>query len=333
MTSDLAVDLGTATTRVMDGDGNLLVDEPTLAAVDADTGRILAFGAEALETGARAAGRVHLVRPVRRGQLAELDLAEGLLAEVLRRAGAARVGHPRVVACAHVDATPVQARALERAFRKVGARQVSFVEQPVAGAIGAGLQIAEPTGSMVVEIGAGTTDVGLLALGGPVTSACLPLGGDDLDAAVRRLLARRHGLVVDQPTAAEVRERLGSLSAEAPDLGAEVLGRDAETGRSARVLVTRSELRPLLLERLVPVLDAVVGCIAAAPPDLANDLLASGIVLLGGASVLDGLDRRLARATGLPVHAVDEPRLTAVRGALGCLEGLDAARREPARRR
>ena len=329
--TDLALDLGTSTTRVVDGDGRLVVDEPTLAAVDADSGRLLAFGADALDTGARAAGRVHLVRPVRRGQLAELDLAEALLSELVRRAGLTRTAHPRVLACAHVDATPVQHRALERALHKAGARQVGFVEQPVAGAIGAGLRIAEPTGSMVVEIGAGTTDVGLLALGGIVTGTCLPVGGEDLDAAVRRLLARRHHLVVDPATAAEVRQRLGSVAADAPEARAEVLGRDAETGRPSSAVLSRSELRPVLLDLLVPVLDAVVGCIADAPPDLANDLLGSGILLLGGASAVDGLDRRLARSTGLPVHVVDAPRLTAVRGAIGCADQL-ALTRELARR-
>jgi rod shape-determining protein MreB len=333
VTAELAVDLGTATTRVLDGDGRVVLDEPTLAAIDADTGRILAFGEAAADIGARAAGRVHLVRPVRRGQLAELELAEGLLGELFRRAGVTRLGHPRVVACSHVGATPVQTRAFERALRKVGARQVSFVELPVAGAIGAGLAIAEPAGSMVVEIGAGTTDVGLLALGGLVTSTCLALGAEDLDAAVRRVLARRHRLVVDQPTATALREQLGSVAADAPELAAEVLGRDAQTGRPARAVIRRSELRPLLLELLLPVLEAVVTCISNAPPDLANDLLGQGIVLLGGASALDGLDRRLARATGLPVHLVNEPRLAAVRGALCCFEGLDASRQEPARRR
>lgn len=331
--TDLAVDLGTSTTRVVDGDGRLVVDEPTVAAVDADTGRILAFGAAALETGARA-GRVHLVRPVRRGQLAELDLAEELLAELVRRAGLNKMAHPRIVACAHVDATPVQHRALERAYRKAGARQVGFVEQPVAGALGAGVAIAEPAGSMVVEIGAGTTDVGLLALGGLVTGRCLPLGGDDLDAAVRRHVARAHGLVVDPQTAAEVRHRLGTVAADAPDVRAEVLGRDAETGRPSSTVVTRAELRPVLVRTLLPVLDAVVACITDAPPDLANDLVEEGIVLLGGASAIDGLDRRLARATALPVHVVESPRLTAVLGAIGCSEHLElAARKEPARRR
>lgn len=332
--SDLALDLGTGTTRVVDGDGRLLFDEPSIAAVDADTGRLLAFGSAALETGARAAGRVRIVRPVRQGQLAELDLAEAILADLLRRSGLGRLAHPRVLACSHVDATPVQHRALERALRKAGARQVAFVEQPVAVALGAGLRIEEPTGSMVVEIGAGVTDVGLLALGGMVTSAAIPLGGDDLDAALRRYLVRRHGLVVDRRTATELRQSLVSVAADAPEARAELLGRDADTGRPASSVVTRSELRPLLLERLVPLLDAVVSCIGAAPPDLANDLLGGGIVLAGGGSALDGLGQRLARATGLPVQVVESSRLTAVRGAARCRSSFELPRaKEAARRR
>jgi len=211
---------------------------------------------------------------------------------------------------------------VERAFRKVGARQVGFVEQPVAGALGAGLAIEEPTGSMVVEIGAGTTDVGLLALGAVVTSVSLDLGGDDLDEALRRLLNRRHGVVVDRQTAAELRRALGSVGADTAEARAEVIGRDAVSGQLVSTLIYRSELRPLLLDLLLPVLDAVVSCISAAPPDLANDLLETGIVLLGGASAITGLDRRLAGATGVPVHVVAEPRLGAVRGAIRCDVGL-----------
>lgn len=333
MMADLALDFGTSCTRIVDDTGRLLVDEPTVAAVDDDTGRLLAFGSQALETGARAAGRVHVVRPVRRGQLVDLHLAEEVLAEMLRRSGATRLSHPRVLVCVHVGATPVQHRAFDRALRKAGARQVRFVEQPVAGALGASLAIEEPAGSMVVEVGAGTTDIGLLALGGIVTSSLVACGGDDLDAGVRRALVHRHNLVVDRATAEELRRAIGTVSSEVPDVAAEVLGRDAGSGRPAVAVVTRSELRPVLVDILGPVLRAVVSCISDAPPDLANDLLGRGIVLTGGTSALEGLDRCLARATGLPVHVVPDPRLTAVRGAMRCSSSFDLlVQKEPTRR-
>jgi len=323
LSADLALDFGTSTTRVVDSDGRLLLDEPTVAAIDGDSGRLLALGHEALGVGAGSAGRVSIVRPVRRGQLFDLSLAEEVLSEVLRNAGVSRLQHPRILVCSHVGATKVQHRALDRALRKAGARQVRFVEQPLACAVGSSLAIEEPSGSMVVEVGGGTTDAGVLALGGLVTSRSLAFGGEDVDDAVRSLLARRHGLVVDQATAAEVCRTIGTLDAASPELRVEVVGRDARTGRTATAVLARSELRPVLEELVSPVLDAAVACITDAPPDLANDLLGRGLVLAGGGASLDGFDRRLATATGLPVHVSSEPRLCAVVGASRCLSMLD----------
>lgn len=320
LSGDLALDLGTASARLAERDGTV-VDEPAIVAVDEDRGRLLHFGREALGAAA-AAGRVRLVRPVRRGQLADLALAEALIAGLLRRVGVSRRGRPRVLAGVHVDATPIQRRALQRALERSGARSVRFLELPVAVAIGQGLRIEEPAGSMVVELGAGTTDVAVLALGGMVTRAHLPVGGEDFELAVRNLLARRHDLVVDQATAREVLQMVGTVDAAAPETRVEVLGRDRSSGRPAAVVLGRAEVRAVLTEQLRPVLDTAASCIASAPPDLANDLVGAGIVLAGGASGLNGFAGALASATGLAVHLVDRPRLAAVTGAAACLEGV-----------
>lgn len=323
MSNDLALDFGSSTTRVADGRGAVLLEEPTVAAVDADTGRLIAFGTKALALGSATAGRVSLVRPVRHGQLVDIALAEEVLVEVVRAAGVSRLAHPRVLACVQAGATHVQRRALDRALRKAGARQVRFVEQPVACAIGVGLPIEEPTGSMVLDVGAGTTDIGVLALGGLVTSASLVVGGDDFDDAVRLLLARRYDLVVDPATAAEVRRRIGSVRPVVDLANLEVTGREGATGRPRSIVVSPAELRPVLEDLVGPVLLAAVQCIATAPPDLANDLLGTGCYLAGGGSLLDGFGHRLASAIGLPVHLAPDPGRSAVVGAARCLEMFD----------
>jgi len=322
VSNDLAIDFGSATTRVADARGALLLEEPTVAAVDADTGRLLAFGRSAPALASATAGRVRLERPVRHGQLVDIALAEDVLVEVLRAAGLSRVAHPRVLACVQASATHVQRRALDRALRKAGARQVRFIEQPVACALGSGLPIEEPSGSMVVDIGAGTTEIGVLALGGIVTSASLAVGGGDVDESVRLLLSRRFDLVVDSRVASEVVRRIGAAGASpAPHL--EVTGRRGADGRPHSVVVSGAEIRPALDELVAPIVTAAVECVASAPPDLANDLLGSGLHLSGGASQLAGIAQRIASATGLAVHASAEPSRVAVIGASRCLATFD----------
>ncbi|MDA8295227.1 MAG: rod shape-determining protein [Actinomycetota bacterium] len=322
MSMDLAIDVGTASIRVAEH-GGMVLDEPAIAAVDVDSGRLLAFGAEALTSGAATAGRVRLVRPVRHGQLADLRLAEELLAALLRRAGATRRGRPRVLCCVHADATAVQRRAAKRALEHASARTVRFLELPLAVAIGAGVAIEEPTGSMVLEVGAATADVAVLALGGMVTSATVSQGADGFEAAARSLLARRHGLVVDQATAREILAMIGTVDPSAAEARVEVLGHDRATGRPSAAVLRRSELRRALEEHLEPVLAATLRCITESPPDLANDLLGAGLVLAGGASQLDGVAGRVAEATGIPVRPAADARRCAVLGAARCLAWLD----------
>lgn len=323
MSAELALDLGTAWTRIADASGALVVEEPTLAAVDRDTGRVIAFGHEALGHATRAAGRVRLQHPMRNGQLVDIDLVEAVLAEALRRAGVSRLSHPNVLVCTHVGATKVQNRALERAIRHAGVKGVLFLAQPTACAIGAGLAIDEPTGSMVTDIGAGTTDVGVLALGGLVVGASFPSGADDFDEAIRAHLARERGVLVDLAVAEAIRIAIGSVSPEAPDAHAEVAGRDAKSARETRLIVEASEVRPILEDLAAPILDAVVTVITKAPPELVNDLLSSGVLLAGGGGLLRGFDERLAEATGLPVHVAADGGRAAVLGAARCLEIAD----------
>jgi rod shape-determining protein MreB and related proteins len=328
MSAELALDLGTAWTRIADASGSLVVEEPTIAAVDADSGKVVAFGREALGHGARASGRVRIRRPMRNGQLADIDLVEAVLADALRRAGVSRLSHPRVLVCTHVGATKVQNRALERSIRQAGARGVLFLAQPTACAIGAGLSIDEPTGSMVADIGAGTTDVGVLALGGLVVGATFPRGADDFDDAIRNYLTRERGVLIDRTSAEAVRTEVGTLASDAAESSVRVACREVKTGRETSIVVGSGEIRPMFEELVAPILDAVVTVIAQAPPELVNDLLSSGLLLAGGGALLNGFDERLAKETGLPVHIAADGGRAAVLGAARCLgieDGLSYA--------
>jgi len=323
VSAELALDLGTGWTRIAEAGGTLLVEEPTVAAVDRDKGDVVGFGFEALGLAARAAGRVRVLRPVRNGQLVDLDLVEAVLVEALRRAGVSRLSHPRVLVCTHIGATRVQNRALDRAVRRAGAKDVLFLSQPTACAIGAGIAIDEPTGSMVADVGAGTTDVGVLALGGIVVSSSLERGGDDFDHAVRGHLARRRGILVDRETAQAARVAVGTIAPDAAESVVEVVGREVKTGLPIEAEVTAFELRPILEDLSAPILEAVVDAVTGSPPELVNDLIGSGLLLAGGAGRLDGFDRALAKVTGIPVHTAVDGGRAAVLGAARCLEMAD----------
>jgi rod shape-determining protein MreB and related proteins len=314
--ADLVVDLGTATTRVAFRRGGPVVDCPTATAVDLSSGRLLAFGREALEMQGRAAGRVAIVRPLLHGQLTELDLAEEFLAGVLAAAGASWHHRPSVLACVPGGSTGVQRRAVERGLRRGGARQVRLIEHQIAAAVGARLPIAEAAGSMVVDIGAGTTEIGILALGATAACVTLPVGGTDLDEAIRDHCRRQLELVVDAATAEQVKRAIGSAWGWNDE--AKVRGRDLASGRPRTVVISRSELLEVIEEPLRQIVAALVGAIRSAPPDLGNDLLARGMHLAGGSARLLGLQDRIAAETGLAVHVVERPELCTVTGGLRC---------------
>jgi rod shape-determining protein MreB len=321
MSADLAVDFGTARTLVGVRGRGIVVDEPTVAAVDLGRNRLVAFGNEAQGLRGRCGGEVAIVRPVTHGQLADLDLTTAVAKQLLRRARASSVGQPTVLCCASGTATGVQRRAVERAFKQAGAESVRFVELPVAVALGSGLHIEEPVASMVVDVGAGTTEIGVLALGGLVTHASVPLGGGDFDEAIRWHCARQLDLLIDLPTAEGVKCTIGSAWVEDDDK-VEVRGRDASNGIVRSVVISRSEVADAIAPRVERILAAAVACISSAPPDLANDLLNRGLYLAGGGALLTGFAKRLASAAGIPVHLVEAPERCAISGAMICLAAM-----------
>ncbi|MGA2803470.1 MAG: rod shape-determining protein MreB [Acidimicrobiales bacterium] len=332
MGADLAVDFGTARTLVAVRGRGVVVDEPTVAAVDLGRNRLVAFGNRALSLRGRCSGDVAFIRPVCHGQLADLDLTWAVARELLRVVRTWSASQPTVLCCASGAATGVQRRALDRAFKQAGAGNVRFVEQQVAVALGSGLRIEEPVASMVVDVGAGTTEIGVLALGGLVTHASVPVGGGDFDEAIRRFCVRDFELVIDLETAEAVKRAIGSAWVEEDDK-VEVRGRDVSNGIVRSVVITRTEVADAIAPRVDRIVHAAVSCITSAPPDLANDLLNRGLYLAGGGALLAGFGKRLASATGIPVHLVENPERCAVAGAALCMATMGYSAESVSRRR
>lgn len=324
MIAELAVDLGTARTQLADGSGRLLLDEPTVAAVDVRQHSLVSFGSRAAALAGRSAGEVELVRPIVRGQPQDLALTDQIAKALLERAGRQVGRRPRVMCTVPGLATDVQRRALERSFSAAGAREVDFIEHALAVGIGFRLDIDEPVATMVVDFGAGTTDAAVMALGGIVTEACVPVGGDDLDRAVREACIRSFDLVVSPAVAEAVKAEVVTAWPER-EQKMEVTGRDASNGMARTVVMSSSELAAATAETVRSMVDAVIACIVSTPPDLANDLLARGLHLAGGSSLLRGLAHRVASDAGIPVHISEAPWRAAVLGAARCIRELGAS--------
>ncbi|HEV8063461.1 MAG TPA: rod shape-determining protein [Acidimicrobiales bacterium] len=312
--SALAVDLGTARTLAVDVAGSVVVDEPTLAAIDISNGDLIAFGRAAVGLTGRAAGEIAVVRPVRHGQLADLELTHHVAKELLLRARRHNIYRPDVTCCVPASATGVQRRALERSFRRAGARGVSFIDHSIAAAIGSHVRLDEHLASMVVDVGAGTSDMAVMAIGGVVTEASVLVGGRDFDDAIRGLLKSSFDLHISSELAEQIKMAIGTAWPD-EEKKVEVAGRDMGNGRARTVTLSTSEVAGVLFPHVEAIVAATVDCITSSPPDLANDLLTRGLYLAGGGALLGGFARRLATAAGIPTHLVNDPELVTVLGA------------------
>ena len=313
--ADVAVDLGTATTQVFlrgsGAVGELVVDEPTVVALDG-RGRSVAVGADADAADDRSLVRS---RPIGRSAVRDVDSATALLRAFLQRAGVARRSRPRVVLSVPCSASPVEQRAWQAVGREAGGGEVVLVDAPRAAALGAGVAL-RPLGTMVVDVGAGTTEAAVLGLGRVVAFRAIRLGLGDLDAAVQDRLRRHHGLAVGEATASAVRCTLGAAARAPSDAAAEVRGRAVATGSPATAVLEATEVHEALADGLEAVEATALACLAAVPAELARDLTHAGLYLVGGGGLLPGLAERLAAATDLPVHVPAEPWTSAARGGL-----------------
>jgi rod shape-determining protein MreB len=337
---DLAVDLGTANTVVYVRGEGIILFEPSVIAIDETTGEVQAVGDEARRMIGRTPARIRATRPLRHGVIADFDVTEQMLRRFLAKANGHRGTHRRVVLCVPSGITDVEERAVTEATVMAGAREAGLIEEPMAGAIGAGLSVEEPRGNMVVDIGGGTTEVAVISLGGIVVSRSLRVGGYEMDDAIVRYVRDHHRLLIGQQSAEEAKIHVGSALDVAADIPeTEVRGRDLVTGGLRRIPLTPEEVREALRRPVSQILDTVKETLESTPPELAADIANRGIVLVGGGSLLRGLDELMRVETHLPVYLADSPLTCVAIGAGQSLEELPAiqrasrARRTPAPRR
>jgi rod shape-determining protein MreB len=322
---DMAVDLGTANTLVYVRGSGIVLNEPSVVAVNTQDNRILAVGAEAKRMIGRTPRHIQAIRPLRDGVIADFELCEKMLAYFIRRAHVSRrLAKPRTVICVPSGITGVEQRAVQEVAELAGARRPSYIiEEPMAAAIGAGLPVHEPTGNMVVDIGGGTTEVAVISLGGIVTSQSVRIGGDEMDEAIVQFIKKEHGLAVGGRTAEGIKVALGSACPLEEELNAEVRGRDLISGLPKSVLTSTEEIRKAIEEPVAAIVDAVRSTLDKTPPELAADIMLHGIVLTGGGALLHGLDARLAAETGITVLIAENPLESVAIGSGHCLEQFD----------
>ncbi|MEA2506635.1 MAG: rod shape-determining protein MreB [Actinomycetota bacterium] len=326
MPRDVAIDLGTANTLVYQKQRGILFAEPTVIALNKETGAVLAMGEEAWQMIGRTPGYIVAVRPLRSGAISDFEVTEKLLRLILQKAGVTRMSRARVLVCVPSALTGVERRAVEEATLAAGARSCYLIEEPMAAAIGAGLPIHEPLGNLVVDIGGGTSEVALISLGGIVTNTGVRIGGFDLDAAIQNHVRREYTIAIGERTAERIKIAVGSAFPLAHEEKAELRGRDLATGLPKNILITTEEIREAIHEPIRTVVSSVIECIGASPPDLVQDVLTNGITLTGGGGMLSGMDMLLSQEAEVPVHVTEQPLEAVVLGAGKCLEAFDSLR-------
>ena len=324
MARDLAIDLGTANTLVYARGEGIVLNEPTVIAVNEKTQAVLAMGHDAWQMIGRTPASIVAVRPLRKGAITDFDITQRMIRLLLKRAGVSRFNRPRVLICVPSAITEVERRAVEEAARRAGAADPYLIHQPMAAAIGAGLPIHEPLGNMIVDVGGGTSETAVISLGGIVALQAIRVGSFDIDASIQTYVRRDYGIAIGERTAEEIKLAICSAYPMEDAVKAEVRGRDLMTGLPKTVILSPDEVRAAIDEQVSAIVDSVVLCLGQAPPELAQDLIMQGIHLVGGGGMLRGLDRRLEEETQIPVHLVDAPLECVVLGAGKVLESFES---------
>ncbi len=326
--SDLAIDLGTANTLVFAKNHGIVVDEPSIVAINKTTGDVEAVGKEAKEMVGRTPGHIVAIRPMKDGVIADFKVTERMLNYFIHKAHNRKMlVHPRIVIGVPSEITQVEKRAVVDSAYRAKASEVHLVEQAMVAAIGAGLPITEPSGNMIVDIGGGTTDVAVISLAGAVYSRSLKVAGNELDEAIINNLKRRHNLLIGERTAELVKFELGSAYPLKEELRMEIKGRDLVEGVPKTLVITDSEVREALSEQISAIVEAVRQALERTPPELSADIMDKGIVLSGGGALIRNLDQRLREETGLPVVQADDPLCSVVLGTGRLLEDIDLLRK------
>ncbi|MDQ3700466.1 MAG: rod shape-determining protein [Chloroflexota bacterium] len=326
---DLGIDLGTANTLVYVRDRGVVISEPSVVATDRRTGKVLAVGAEAKKMVGRTPANIVAVRPLKDGVIADFETVESMLRYFIRKVHDQFpfMPRPRVIIGVPSGVTEVEKRAVQDAAINAGSREAYLIEEPMAAAIGAGLPIHEAAGSMIVDVGGGTTEVAVISLGGIVLSRSIRIGGDEIDEQITQYARREHDLYIGERTSEETKIAVGSAHPVHDELKALMRGRDLVTGLPKEVDVSIADIRDAISGPVNLIVEAVKLSIEETPPELLADIMDQGIILAGGGALLKGLDLRLQEETKMPVHIADDPLQCVVRGTGMCLENLDVYRK------
>lgn len=325
MSMDIGVDLGTATVLVYIKGKGIVLREPSVVAIDRDTNRIIAIGEEARRMLGRTPGNIIAIRPLREGVIADYDTTESMLRHFIEKvAGRSMFFKPRIMVCVPSGVTTVEKRAVLEAAMQAGARKTYLIEEPLAAALGAGLVISEPCGSMVVDIGGGTTDVAVLSLGGIVVSESLRVGGDKFDEALVRYIKKEYNIMIGERTAEEIKVNVGTAFPSGRNESMEIRGRDLVSGLPKTMRISSAETREALAEPISLIIECVKTVLEKTPPELAADIVDRGIVMTGGGSLLHGLDKLISQETGIPAYLAEDPLSCVALGTGKALESLEA---------
>ncbi|EAC7035967.1 rod shape-determining protein [Listeria monocytogenes] len=306
-TTTIGIDLGTANILVYSKEKGIILNEPSVVALNTNDGTVLAIGQEAKEMIGKTQTSISAVRPMKDGVIADFDLTSGLLREIMRRISVSGVRKPNVVVCTPTGATSVERRAISDAVRSTGARSVVLIEEPVAAAIGADLPVAEPVANVIVDIGGGTSEIAIISYGGVVSSTSIRTGGDHMDEEIIQYIRKNYNLLIGQTTAERIKMELGYAPIEHVTQTADIRGRDLLTGLPKTIQVSSTEIQSALAETLQRILEAIRNTLELCPPELSGDIVDRGIILSGGGSLLQGFRDWLVQEIDVPVHMAPSP--------------------------
>ena len=325
LSNDIGIDLGTANTLVYVRNQGIVLNEPSVVAIEKSSGKVLAIGSAAKEMMGRTPGTIAAIRPLKDGVIADFDIAEKLIADFIRRVVRNKfLMKPRVIISVPSGITEVEKRAVRDSAENAGAREVYLLQEPMAAAIGVGLPVEQPTGSMVIDIGGGTSEIAVIALNGIVDVKSIRVAGDELSDAIIMYLKKNYNLAIGELTAEEIKITIGSAFPLEKELSRDIRGRDLVAGVPKTLKLSSVQVREALSETIDIIVEAVRQALERTPPELASDILERGIILTGGGALLRGLDKRLRQETNLPVNVADDPLTCVARGTGKVLEDFTA---------
>lgn len=324
---DIGIDLGTANTLIHLKNKGIVIREPSVVAINKRNGQVLAVGQEAKNMIGRTPGDIVAVRPLKDGVIADFEVTQAMLKHFIKKVSQGSLVKPRVVVCIPSGVTEVEKRAVEEATYSAGAKEAYLMEEPMAAAIGAGLPVGDPTGSMVVDIGGGTSEVAVISLGGIVTSKSLRVAGDELDESIVNFIKKEYNLMIGERTAEEIKMDIGSAFTKVKEESMEIRGRDLVTGLPKNITITSSEVQEAIKEPVNAIIDSIKYTLEKTPPELSADIMDKGIMLTGGGALLSGLDRLINHETGIPVNIAERPLDCVALGAGKVLDEIETLKR------